>query len=274
MEMVTIKRALLAGLAISLSAALPLSAATMDDVLPIGWIGVGNAGSGTADGDVSAAPTPGGGYTYVSTADGLTGVGALAGVGGPGEPTDGSTLTTSVFAAAAGDVLNFFFNFVTSDGAGFADYAWAQLLDATDTQVALLFTARTTPGGSSVPGFSMPSPAATLIPASVNIIPNATNWSALGTDSGSCFATGCGSTDWVQSLYTVASAGSYKLQFGVTNWDDTFFDTGMAVAGVNIGGVLIDPENPTPSPIPLPAAGWLMLASLGGIAALRRTKAV
>jgi hypothetical protein len=32
-----------------------------------------------------------------------------------------------MFAATAGTALNFYFNYVTSDGAGFADYGWAEL---------------------------------------------------------------------------------------------------------------------------------------------------
>ena len=267
------KQRMLAGVVISLYAFGPVQAATITGDIPVGWSSQGTAGSGTADGDVSAAPTASGGYNFVSTVNGLDGVGALPGVGGSGTPINGSTLTTSLFTAAAGDVLDFFFNYVTSDGSGFADYAWARVLDSSDTQTALLFTARTTPGGSSVPGFAMPTPEATLTPAAVNITDNATNWSALGSDSGRCFNVGCGSTGWVKSVFSIATAGSYKLQFGVTNWDDEAYQSGLAIAGVNIGGVSIDPVDPTPSPVPLPAAGWMLLASLGGMAALRRVKA-
>ncbi len=268
-----IRQGLLAGVVLSLYAVGPVQAATITGDIPVGWSSQGTAGSGTADGDVSAAPTAGGGYTYVSSVNGVDGAGALPGVGGSGSPINGSTLTTSLFSVAAGDVLDFFFNYVTSDGAGFADYAWARVLDASDTQTALLFTARTTPGGSSVPGFAMPNPEATLTPASVNIIDNATNWSALGSDSGTCFSTGCGSTGWVKSVFSFATAGNFKLQFGVTNWNDGSYQSGLAIAGANIGGVSIDPGDPTPSPVPLPAAGWMLLASLGGMAALRRVKA-
>lgn len=264
---------LLAGLALLATTSLT-QAATVDGNIPTGWIANGTAGTGTADGDVVAAPTVSGGYTYVSTSGGTNGVGALAGVGGDGTPTNGSNLTTSVFTASAGDVLQFFFNYVTSDGAGYADYAWARVLDTMDTQVALLFTARTTPGGNSVPGFAMPTPEATLDPADVLITDNATIWSALDGDSGGCFSTGCGLTGWVESNYTLALAGDYKLQFGVTNWDDTAYASGLAIAGANIGGVAIDPTDPVdpPSTVPLPAAGWLLIAGLGGLSALRRRR--
>ena len=84
--------------------------------IPTGWTSVGNAGSGTPNGVVTAPPVGGPGYQYVSTDNGGAGF---------GNETDGSTLTTSVFAAAAGDSLEFYFNYVTSDGSGFADYAWS-----------------------------------------------------------------------------------------------------------------------------------------------------
>lgn len=256
--------------ALSFGVAAPAMSATVPGALPTDWVGVGGAGSGTADGDVVAAPYGNGSYTYVTTRGGVEGVGALPGVGGTGSPTNGSTLTTSVFTAAAGDTLSFFFNFVTSDGSGYADYAWARLLDEDLNEVALLFTARTTPGGSTVPGFSMPEPAATLVPSTVGIIGGGPEWTALGDDTGRCFASGCGYTGWVNSLYEIDTAGNYLLQFGVTNWTDQIFDTGMAIAGATIGGVPIDPSVP---PVPLPAAGWMLVAGIGGLAALRRRKA-
>ncbi|MFK7751627.1 MAG: NF038132 family protein [Sedimentitalea sp.] len=261
-------------LAATTALASPVLAATVQGDVPTGWTFNGNAGSGTADGDIVAAPTASGEYTYVSTTNGLSGVGALPGVGGTGNAENGSTMTTSSFTAAAGDNLEFFFNYLTSDGSGFADYAWARLLDDAGGQVALLFTARTTPGGSSVPGFSMPVPEATLTPSSVNIVPNATDWSAIGSDSGRCFATGCGHTGWVESNFMIADAGDYQLQFGVTNWNDSQFASGMAIAGANIGGVNINPNDPpvNPNPIPLPAGGVLLIGALGAIGMMRRRK--
>lgn len=245
--------------AVSLSHS-PAIAATTSGLLPAGWTGVGNAGSGTADGSVTAAPYGDGGYTYVSTASGLSGVGGLAGIGG----TNGSTLTTSLFAATAGDSLEFFFNYVTTDGAGFADYAWARLLDGVGEEVAILFTARTTPEGITSPGFGMPDPVAVLDPVSAPIVAGAPTWSAVGSG---CWSVGCGYTGWVSSTYEITLTGNYQLQFGVTNWDDTQFNSGLAIAGATVGGVPIDP-----SAVPLPAAGWALAAALGGLAALRRRK--
>lgn len=124
--------------------------------IPSGWVCNGTCGSDGADGVVTLSPTGNAQYQWVSTNLGPPGVGALPGVGGSGSPTNGSTLTTTMFSASAGDPLSFYFNYVTSDGSGFADYAWVQLLDASSTPAALLFTARTAPTGSIVPGFSMP----------------------------------------------------------------------------------------------------------------------
>lgn len=161
--------------------------------VPSGWTCTGNCGSLGADGVVTAPPSGSSTYQYVTTESGLSGVGALPS-GTLGGETNGSTLTTSMFSANAGDALNFNFNCVTSDGAGFADYAWAGLFDSSNNLAALLFTARTLPTGDIVPGAGMPLPSATLTPSSVPIIGGGPAWSPLGSSSGSCFSSGCGYT--------------------------------------------------------------------------------
>ena len=238
-----------------------LSASAM--ALPVGWTCTGNCGSSGADGVVTAPPI-GGAYDWVSTDNGVQTLPHL----NLGGETTGSLLQSNTFSAAAGDQLAFYFNYVTTDGAGFADYAWAELLDAALTPVALLFTARTTTGDNTVPGFGMPANAATLVPAATPIIPGGPSWSPLGPDSGACFDEGCGYTGWIQSLYTVAAAGTFVLRFGVVNWDDDFFQSGLAIAGATIGDVPIGP--PGPPPVVSEPSLLILLGAGLGLAARRR----
>lgn len=224
---------------------------------------VGTCGTLGATGVVSASPL-GGSYQYISTAGGVTGAGQLASVGG----TNGSQFTTSVFTANAGSVLNFYFNYVTSDGAGFADYTFAQLLP-TSASAITLFTARTTTSGDTSPGFGLPpnDPGVTLTPASTAIIPGGPIWSPLGGSSGSCYDAGCGYTGWVQSTYTIQVAGTYALTFGVTNWDDFQFDSGLAFAGVTVDGTPV-------TGVPEPSTWAMMILGFAGVGFLtyRRRK--
>lgn len=121
---------------------------------------------------------------------GILGVGGLAGVtgaGGRGSPTNGSTLKTIAFAADANSLLNFDFNYTTTDGGIVCDYAWVELFNSENAPVALLATARTTPGGNTIPGSNMPVPVGTLNPSMVTIQPELTMWSPLGSSSGACF---------------------------------------------------------------------------------------
>lgn len=224
--------------------------------IPTGWTCTGACGSDIADGVVTLSPTGNSSYQYVTTNGGTSGVGALPS-GALGSETNGSTLATSVFSANAGTALNFYFNYVTSDGAGYADYAWAELFNSSNDPVALLFTARTEPNGSIVPGTGMPAPTATLTPASVPIIAGGPDWSPLGSSSGTCYDAGCGYTGWINSNYTIATAGDYYLEVGAVNWSDQIYDSGLAMDGVTVGGVPITPSSgaPEPSTYGLLAAG-------------------
>ncbi|WP_395664607.1 NF038132 family protein [Methylocella sp.] len=202
---------------------------------------VGNCGEAAPNGVVTTPPnattTPN--YNYVSTFNGVSGAGSLPGVGG----SNGSTFSSAAFAAKAGDLLKFDFNYVTSDGSGFADYSWAQLRTASGDVVTTLFTARTQPTGTIVPGFGLPGVTATLTPPSVPIIPGAPAWEQLGSSSNTCYAAGCGYTGWVNSIYEIIGSGNYVLVFGVTNWSDTAYQSGLAFAGLQINDKPIEGQN-------------------------------
>lgn len=246
---------------LSLAAAMALCFSTMvsaaptafDDGIPNGWTGTGSYGTSGADGVVTASPE-GGAYGWVSTNGGVDDT-ALPGIGS----ANGSLLRSSVFSASAGDSLDFWFNYITSDGGDFTDYAWARLLSPDLTQVAILFTARTAPSGNIVPGFDLPGIEADIDPPVVTIIGGDPYWSPLGSDSGKCFDVGCGYTGWINSKYTIANGGNYILEFGVANWGDDSYQSGLAFDGITVGGKPID--NPIPEPASLALVG-LGLAGL------------
>lgn len=245
----------------SVFAAGQAAATAFDSGIPAGWTGTGNYGTLGANGVVTTSPE-GGNYGWVASNTGITGLG-LPGIGG----TDGTRLRSSVFSAQSGDALKFYFNYVTSDGAGFSDYAWARLLDSSLNQIAVLFTARTTPGGDSVPGFGMPPIEADTTPDTVTIIPGGPIWSPLGGSSGGCWSIGCGYTGWILSEYTIAGAGNYILEFGVVDWSDQIFDSGLAFDGITVGGVPIDEQVPEPATLALLGLG------IAGMGAIRRRRA-
>jgi hypothetical protein len=231
--------------------------------IPVGYICTGSCGTLGADGVVTAPPG-GATYDWVSTAGGVDpGTADLNQAGIFGAEANGSILQSVLFDATAGDALEFDFNYVTSDGAGYVDYAWARLFDSVGTQVAILFTVRTAESGNTSPGFDLPANDATLTPASTPIIPGAPTWSPLGISSGDCWDAGCGFTGWIHLSYTIALSGTYSLQFGVVNWNDGAFDSGLAVAGATVDGV---PIGSVPEP------GVLMLFGSGLAFVLRRMR--
>ena len=219
---------------------------------------VGNCGTSGADGVVTLSPTGNGSYGWVSTDSGVGGAGEISGVGG----TNGSSSTSSPFASTAGQGLTFYFNYVTSDGAGFVDYSWAELQTSGGAHVAWLFTARTQASGNTSPGFGLPANDSTLTPASSAIVPGGPAWSPLGNSSNACYGSGCGYTGWIKSTYNIAAAGNYQVVYGVTNWNDKAYQSGLAFDGLAIGGV--------PVGVPEPATWALMMIGVGGVGAALR----
>ncbi|MDR2111673.1 MAG: NF038132 family protein [Candidatus Accumulibacter sp.] len=267
------------------------AAATMFDAgIPTNWTHIGGrAGSGFGaampNGDVQASPE-GGGYGYVTTAGALSvgnnqcgGISLGLGVSPEnfGCEKNGSLLQSSAFSASKGDDLQFYFNYITSDGANFSDYAWVRLINTATNDLTLLFTARTTAGDNTVPGSGMPGidPNVTIGATPIQSGSGTSEWETkegtgggpkwhgLDTYSGLCYDQGCGLTGWIQANYEFVEDGAYIIEFGVVNWGDTRYDSGLAFDAITLNGRdLVS--------VPEPVSLALFALGLAGLAALRR----
>lgn len=219
------------------------------------WTCVGECGAAAADGDITLSPLGSAKYGYVTTANSTaTGVSPLSLVesgGGSSKftQTNGSSYTSAAFTAAQGDTVSAYFNYVSTDGKGFDDYAWARLVDAdSHALVAWMFTARSTnsnkqgivPGDLGV-GFDPDATITNYNDFEFNTrnlkTETAVSWSLLGAANGTCWretAEGCGFTGWLHSSVTLAQAGRYQIEVGVVNFGDQAYDSGLAFDVLNL----------------------------------------
>ena len=244
------------------------------------WSANGASGLIAGDTTVTTSPTANTQFGYVSTAGGVSDVSPLLlKTDGKGNEAanNGSTVTSSVFSAQASDSLSLVFNYVSTDGRGYDDYAWARLVGAsTNTTAAWLFTARSTNSarGNVVPGDVLKRQQDNSLPDKLDAVLNdgasigfnvaSTVWDPLGSFSGFCWdaANTCGPSGWIHSEYVFAAAGNFYLEFGVVNWGDQAFDSALAFdfVGLNPAGF---PDATAVGTVPEPTSSALALLGLG-----------
>ena len=203
-------------------------AESFENGLPQGWTLAGRGGTNSSV--TNLAPTDGGKFGYIDTQGSVS----TAKYGG----TAGSTLLSAPIALDDGSVLSMDLNFLTNDGGGFHDFAFVQLLDsATLNVVATLYSANTTSNiAQAVPAQGAPapliSPNATLVPGGAffdGISTGPLNGLSYGPNK---FAGGPGgSTGWVNTSYKVM-AGTYRLFFVVSCFQDTNVKSGLAIDNI------------------------------------------
>jgi|JI10StandDraft_1071094.scaffolds.fasta_scaffold173080_2 hypothetical protein len=213
------------------------------------------------------------------------------------EQTNGSKTTSTSFTAQAGDVLTLYFNYVSTDGLDYRDYAWARLVEsATNETAAWLFLAQSgnAPDGDGTSDYvhdkvlkmqtdpvlaeqdqdavlNGGQPIVGMPAGSINV------WAPLQEPDGQCWAkdpqtSSCGATGWVESVYALENGGTYHLELGVMNWGDEQFQTALAFdfAGLAPASFLAPI---TVYDVPEPQ-GWASLfAGLVAVAGLGRRRA-
>lgn len=279
-------------IALSLSGALVIPAAQASNISVSGntWTANGTAGLIYGDSIVNNSPTGNAQFGYVSTSGGVYGVSPLIlrdEGRGTENRTNGSKIQSNAFNANANDTLTLHFNYISTDGRGYDDYAWARLVNAdTNNTAAWLFTARSTnsANGNVVPGNVLNRQVDNTLPDELDAVLNdgntvgfnvaGTNWIPLGSSNGICWdnANTCGPTGWIKSAYSFTASGSYFLEFGVINWGDEAFDTALAfdfggLQQVNFSGVTLVPP---PATVPLPGGFLLMSVGVGLMSAMSR----
>ena len=243
------------------------------------WTCTGACGAVAPGGDVGASPTGNATFGYVTTfGSSATGVSPLAvKANSTGVATNGSRLLSGAFSAAAGDQLSLYFNYASTDGKGFDDYAWARLVNAADhSLVSWLFTARSTNSGTRnvVPGDLLDKDA--FDPDKVIVgykdwdfnsktASDPVDFSVLGDSNGTCWednAKGCGTTGWLESLIRLGSGGDFKVEIGVSNWGDGLYDSALAFDFHQLRGVPAGAGTGSGSPVPEPGTLPLLAGAL------------
>ncbi|MBK6660300.1 MAG: NF038132 family protein [Proteobacteria bacterium] len=276
----------------ALIATTPLAHATGVDPALDTWTCLGTCGTLAADGDITLSPYGSPRYAYLttngSTAHGVSPLAIVESGGGGAEfsQTNGSSYTSAPFTLADGQDLRAYFNYVSTDGKGFDDYAWARLVNGNGNTAAWLFTARSTNGNKQnvVPGNALDKasnngvafdPDQTIVDyADFEFNTRTTqssdfdpiDWSPLGIWNGTCWrdnAEGCGFSGWLESRVT-PGAGTYRLEVGVVNFGDEAWDSGIAF---DLQGLS------APQTVPLPSALYLLLSVTPLLAARGRRRA-
>jgi hypothetical protein len=70
----------------------------------------------------------------------------------------------------------------------------------------------------------------------------------------------------MSDTFTIGTAGTYYVDFGVTNIGDQLNDSGLAISGLNVNG------NPIGAPVPEPGTFALFGIGLAGLAVARRLR--
>jgi PEP-CTERM motif len=278
---------LLALLLAGASLALPAAHAAEASLAGTPWAGTGAAGLIGATSTVPASPLGNSLFAYVSTADSAAfGVSPLLlKTDGKGNEmaNNGSVLVSGSFAAVAGQTLALQFNYVSTDGRGYDDYAWARLIHAgNNSTAAWLYTARSTNSarGNVVPGDVLSRQQDKDLPDELDATLNngnsvgfdvaSTAWQPLGFSTGYCWdgANTCGPSGWIRSDYTFAQTGSFRLEIGVVNWGDQAFDSALAVdySGLAQGdfpGLTVMAAVPEPGQLAMMLSGLGLMAGMG-----------
>ena len=259
--------------------AAPISLANLD------WTSKGTMGSIGGTLAMPTSPTVNSQFGYVTTAGGVNGISPLnlKPDGKVGGQTNGSKAVSSTFNANAGDTLQMYFNYMSTDGRDYVDYSWARLLGENGDHIAWLFAAESNNSGNGnvVPGKVLKSQDKDLpmLPDEVDATVNdgntvgfevsSTDWAPLGDSVGACWDSSntCGSTGWLKSQYIIGDAGIYFLELGVMNWGDEAFQSALAI---DFDGLNSAKFGSQVAAVPVPAAAWLFGSALLAFAGLRR----